>query len=439
MTIWQIPNHLEDRKGVLHISGANARELADRYGTPLFVFSEARIRQNIAEVRAAFERPGASVRICYASKANGNLAVLETVKASGIDIEVNSGGELYKALKVGFQPAQIVFNGVAKTERELEEAIQQGIACINVDSAFELGRIIAIASRLHKRAKIALRIAPEVTTGSHGGLETGTSLSKFGIAEDKIDEVWRDALKHPEQVALIGLHMHIGAEVSNAEKHGEGLRAMLAIAARLFADTRHRIEPLNLGGGLPVQFIKPEDDGAAPTDSYAMLKAGPTPADVAQATLGSLDRYLDEWSGSEHAEFRQMIHDAQFIIEPGSRIIADTAVLLTRVQNFKTRHASEITWLMLDAGFNTLADILGYNWYFHPIAAEKTGSPADYPYKLAGPLCDSGDTYHDSEGYRRLPDFHSLPADMKPGAMIAFLDVAGYTLEQMNQYNGQRR
>src|SRR5258708_38369341 len=160
MTIWQIPNHLEERKGVLLISGANARELADRYGTPLFVFSEARIKDNIAEVRAAFEQPGASVRICYASKANGNLAVLETVKASGIDIEVNSGGELYKALKVGFQPAQIVFNGVAKTERELAEAIQHGIGGVNVDSAFELGRISAIASPLHKKATIARPVPP---------------------------------------------------------------------------------------------------------------------------------------------------------------------------------------------------------------------------------------------------------------------------------------
>src|SRR5260221_5563861 len=186
MTIWQIPNYLEDRSGVLHIAGANARELADRYGTPLFVFSEARIKQNIVEIRAAFERPGISVRIYYASKANGNIAVLETVKASGIDIEVNSGGELYKALTVGFYPNQIVYNGVAKTERELGEAIQHAIGCINVDSAFELERIIAIASRHHKRANIALRIAPEVITGSHGGLETGTSLSKFGIADDEI-------------------------------------------------------------------------------------------------------------------------------------------------------------------------------------------------------------------------------------------------------------
>src|SRR5258708_10587157 len=214
MTIWQIPNHLEERKGVLLISGANARELADRYGTPLFVFSEARIRQNIAEVRAAFERSEASVRICYASKANGNLAVLETVKSSGIDIEVNSGGELYKALKVGFQQAQIVFNGVAKTERELEEAIQHAIACINVDSAFELERIIAIASRLHKRAKIALRVAPEITTGSHGGLETGTSLSQFGIADDEIEDIWKAALRHPDELTLLGLRRHIGPQGS---------------------------------------------------------------------------------------------------------------------------------------------------------------------------------------------------------------------------------
>src|SRR5450432_2367080 len=351
-TPWEIPGYLENRDSVLHIDGTNARELAARFDTPLFVFSETRLRYNIAEIQSAFTQPGVRMRICYASKANSNLAVLQTVKTSGIDIEVNSGGELYKALKVGFKPTQIVYNGVAKTERELAEAIQYGISCINVDSAFELERIIALSARLGTRANIALRIAPEVMTGSHGGLETGTSQSKFGIAADEISEVWRNALNHPDQVALIGLHVHIGAQVSSAAKHGEAFRVLLASAAQLYAETGHRVDNLNLGGGLPVPYIKTGDafiksalthgssDQMGNTDTYTMLKAGPTPADIAQATIGSLDRILDEWSGSKYAGFREMIRDVRFIIEPGSRVVTNAAVLLTRVQNYKTRRTN---------------------------------------------------------------------------------------------------
>jgi len=128
----------------------------------------------------------------------------------------------------------------------------------------------------------------------------------------------------------------------------------------------------------------------------------------------------------------------KLILEPGSRIIADTAVLLSTIENAKTRPNGD-SWLLLDAGFNTLMDILGYNWYFHALAAGKLSAETTSAYKLGGPLCDSGDVYHDSEGYGRLPDYRLLPAGMQPDDLIAFLDVGGYTLEQMNQYNGQPR
>ena len=171
---WQIPGFLEAINGRLHIDNVDGVPLANSFGTPLFVFSEDRIRHNCAEIGNAFQQWPFKTQIFYASKANSNLSILHIIRDAGLDIEVNSGGELYKALQVGFSPQQIIFNGVAKTEQELREAISNGMFCINVDSVYELEQIIRIAADLQTRANIALRMVPEVETGAHGGLETGT-------------------------------------------------------------------------------------------------------------------------------------------------------------------------------------------------------------------------------------------------------------------------
>ncbi len=418
---------LDTRGGILRVGGVSTAELAAVYGTPLFVFSEARIRHNIDAIRAAFSRPTRAQRtqVFYASKANSNLAILQIVRGSGINVEVNSGGELYKALRAGFAAEQIVYNGVAKSAREIDEAVGAGIFCINVDSAFELGRVLDAARRLERRARIALRLVPEVDAALHGGLATGTHRSKFGIAAEELEAVYREALRrHPDELALVGLHMHVGAQLTDTHKYAEGVRALAGAALRLADATGHRVNHLNLGGGLPVAYLKPEVAALA-ANSDALLRTEVTPQIMADAAFEA----LDQTPGAD--AFRSLL------IEPGSSVIADTAILLATVENAKARAGDR--WLLLDAGFNTLMDILGYNWYFHAVAAGKADQPADTAYKLGGPLCDSGDVYHDSEGYGRLPDERMLPGDLKPGDLIAFMDTGGYTLEQMNQYNGQPR
>ncbi len=450
MKEWQVTGHLEDIGGVLRMDGVNVVDLAGRYGTPLFVFSEARIRQNAEQIKSAFRRASGKTGIFYASKANSNLAILQIVRDTGLNVEVNSGGELYKALKAGFRPDQVIYNGVAKTEHELAEAIQQRIFCINVDSPGELERIVRVARNLNQRADIALRIVPEVATGSHSGLETGTHETKFGISEDRLFESYRTALSHPESLALIGLHMHIGAQVVNPDKYKAAFRNLLAKAAALYQVTGHAVSHLNIGGGLPVSYIKPHDNSLSHSiisDSehelgnlYGMLKAGTSPKDVADATIGQLESAdLDVLVNSISPEFCQMLPGIDILLEPGSRVIANTAILLSRVQSTKHRATTGDTWLLLDAGFNTLFDAFAYNWYFHAVAADKTNLPPDQAYRLAGPLCDSADVFYDVEGLGRLPDRRTLPDGMQPGDLIAFLDTGGYTLEQMSQYNGQPR
>ena len=447
---WQIAGFLEAKHGTLHVDGVSAVDLAREHGTPLFVISERRLRQNAADILQAFSRPPFQARVFYASKANSNQAVLQVVRAAGLNAEVNSGGELFKARQAGFRPEQIIYNGVAKSEAELAAAIAEGIFCLNVDSAFELERIVDIAGRLGRRANIALRMVPEVETGTHAGLETGTWEKKFGIARAQLLDCYKAALRRPEQVALIGLHMHVGAQTVQLDKFTAAFQSLVRHAAELQADTGHRLQHLNLGGGLPVAFIKEGDDQlkqmmasdpAQPVgDMYGLYRAGPTPGQVAEATLGQLTnaaflRELDEICSG----FAAQLPELTYLLEPGTRVVADAAVLLTTVQNFKTRHPSTDTWLLLDAGFNVLLDVYAYKWYFHALAAGRADAPADTPYKLGGPLCDGGDEYHDCDGLQRLPPYRLLPAGMRPGDLIAFLDVGGYTLEQMSQYNGQPR
>jgi diaminopimelate decarboxylase len=172
--------YLEAREGRLTVDSVDVGALAEQYGTPLYVFSEKRIIENIRHLRGAVQSVHPRVKLCYASKANSNMAVLAAVKRAGGDIEVNSGGELFKAKKVGFRPDQIVFNGVSKTDEELRDAIDYGILAINIDSLYELDQVARVARSTGKRANIAIRIVPEIVTRSHIGLQTGCSHRSSG-------------------------------------------------------------------------------------------------------------------------------------------------------------------------------------------------------------------------------------------------------------------
>src|SRR5215210_6412203 len=165
---WTIPGFLEARENNhLFISGVDATALTHKYGSPLFVFSEPRIRANIARLQAAAKSVDRPIKFCYASKANSNMSVLGAVRDAGIDIEVNSGGELFKALRAGFRPDQIIFNGTSKTDEELDEAVRAGIYSTNVDSVYEIELVEAAARRIGARANITLRLVPEIGTRSH--------------------------------------------------------------------------------------------------------------------------------------------------------------------------------------------------------------------------------------------------------------------------------
>jgi len=432
---WVIPGYLE--KGTdshLQIGGVDAAELAERYGTPLFVFSQRRIRDNIRALKTAFTGLGVEVKICYASKANSNMTILHTVREAGLDVEVNSGGELYKALKTGFRPKQIIFNGVAKTMNELQEVISVGIYCINMDSLFELSRIVEVCRLLGKRARVAFRVVPDLNNGSHPGTKTGTHEKKFGISADEILEAYVQAFQASEWLDVIGIHAHIGSQTTHARLYRAAFERLVSYSRDVRRMTGHQLRDINIGGGIPIKYIKDSHYDDALPDEVRYLKADFHPHEVAREITSLLH---DDSFGAKHGWGGT--NNVRLILEPGRSIVGDAAILLTRVQNHKVRLRSGDRWLMLDAGFNTLLESFDYKWYFHALAANRINEPHVARYKLAGPLCDSGDVFMDvdgSPGNARLPEYRLLPAAMQEDDLIAFLDTGAYTLEQMFPYNG---
>ncbi|HJR06491.1 MAG TPA: diaminopimelate decarboxylase [Pyrinomonadaceae bacterium] len=429
---WTIPDYLEARGGHLHINGADSLELVREYGSPLYVFSEPRIRANIARLKRAADAVERPVKFCYASKANSNMAVLAAVRDAGIDIEVNSGGELFKALRAGFRPDQIIFNGTSKTDGELDDAVSARIYSINVDSVYEIELVEAAARRIGKRANITLRLVPEIGTRSHIGLQTALLTSKFGMTSSEVPDAFRRALAHPELIRVGGIHIHVGSQTPDVEPFADAFRTMWEHLVALHRETGHTLEHINLGGGIPVNYLRDRTQAdALPAAERDMLGASLEPAEVLAAAL----RVARESARATDAE--HLLDRVTILLEPGRSVIADAGLVLTTVRNIKRRPETGDVWLLTDAGFNLLLSMTTYNWYYHLISASRADAAPDAEYKVAGPLCDSGDVYFDIEGEGRLPDYRRLPADVRPGEVLALLNSGAYSLAQAFPYNGR--
>jgi len=428
---WEIAGYREIIRGHLHLDGVSARHLVESYGTPLFVFSESRVKTNVRALLESARRVSPRARLCYAAKANSLLAILRAVREAGADVEVNSGGELYKALRVGFRPEQIIFNGVSKTLDELEEAIRAGIGAINVDSLAELEMIATLAERLGQRANVALRLVPEIETGSHAGLQTALLMSKFGFSPSEIAEGIRRALAHSRSIQLVGLHVHVGSQTPTPDPYVRAFATMWRLALALYHETGHRLRHVNLGGGLPVVYAH---DARAMADVGERGRLFRAAWDIEALLRAALETALD---GAEGRAAHDLLEDLEILFEPGRRVVADAGTLLVTIRNLKTRPETGDTWLFLDAGTELLPSMSHYKWYYHVISADRTAEPHETPYKLAGPLCDGGDVYFDIEGTAQLPTYRFLPEGLSIGNVLAVLDVGAYTVAQMSNYNGR--
>jgi len=378
-----VPGHdapLTVRDGRLWFDGQDVAALGARLPTPFYLFSAERIAHNCETVRAAFTRRHAATEVFFASKACSALWVLDKVRGAGLGAEVNSGGELWKALRAGFAPGQIVFNGVAKRRDELERAVAAGIRAIVVDSPGELERVAAIARERGGPARIAVRVDVRVPTDTHPGMQTAHG-GKFGVDLADAPALFTRA-RALAGVDVRGLHLHVGSQIVSVEPYRRAVERALDIVEQVEADGAGELEFVDVGGGFPVPYVDPDNERAL----GGYFRVTTTPDDYAGVVCEALERRRP---------------GLRLFVEPGRFIVADAAVAVSRVEMAKTKRlldeageaVGEERWLLLDCGYDTLLDHTFVEWYFRMAVANRAAEPADTAFRVGGPLCDSGDVY----------------------------------------------
>ena len=375
------------RHGALVCDGVPLSRIALDEGTPLYVYSAATIVERYRAIDEAFASYPHSLH--YALKANSTLAITRLLRALGSHVDANSGGEIDVALRAGFIPPQIVFTGVGKTQAELAQAIELGVKTINAESDGELERIDALARARQTRARVALRINPDIDARSHPHISTGLKTNKFGIALDRARDIARRFAKS-EGVEIVGLHAHVGSQITNLEPLVGAARALVTLAREL-QDDGMTIEHLDLGGGLGISY-----DGS------------PVPGAREYA-----EALLPEIRASGIA----------LILEPGRNIMAPAGALLTQVVDVKEQPGGKL-FVVLDAGMTELIRPMMYN-AFHRIEPVGPSSGPEALVDVVGPLCESSDTLGKD---RRL-------ARPEVGDFFAVLDAGAYGSVMASNYN----
>jgi diaminopimelate decarboxylase len=417
----ELERSLAVRDGHLLMDGVDVVALASQLETPFFLYSERQLRWNIEGLRNAFTRRHLDTEIFFASKACSNLWFLDQVRRCGVNVEVNSGGELWKALKAGFTPDQIVFNGVAKTRSEIGQAIEHDIRAIVVDSLYELERIADVARDHRKPASVSLRVDVEVETLTHPEIQTSHG-AKAGIDVDDAPDAFGFAASH-EFLDLRGMHMHIGSQITGVEPYVQAMETALDLIDRVERSFEIRLEHIDAGGGFAIPY---RNEPVCDPQDYLCSRR--TADDYAEAICGVLERRRS---------------DLRLFLEPGRSVAASAALLVTRIENEKTkglrdgsgRRVGTDRWLTIDAGFNVLLDHVSVDWYFPALVANKAGEEHTAQFRLAGPLCDGGDVVPGEPG----TPYRLLPADTTVGDLVALLNVGAYTLETMFPYNARPR
>jgi diaminopimelate decarboxylase len=374
-------------EGALQCDGAPLADLADLHGTPLYVYSAATIAARYRAVDDAF-RPYPHA-MHYALKANSTLAIARLLRGLGACADANSGGEIDVALRAGFIPPQIVFTGVGKTDAELAQAIDLGVKTINAESAGELERIDRIAGGRQTRARVALRVNPNIDARSHPHISTGLQTNKFGIAIGDVRELCR-AFRARDGLEVVGLHIHVGSQIVDLEPLRSAAKALVALAAELRADGI-TIDHLDLGGGLGISY-----EG----------QPVPGPADYAAALL-------------------PIVRDSglAIILEPGRAIVGPAGALVSRVVDVKAQPGGKL-FVILDAGMTELIRPMLYG-AFHRIEPVKLESRPEATCDVVGPLCESSDTLGRD---RRMPE-------PRVGDLMAILDAGAYASVMASNYN----
>jgi diaminopimelate decarboxylase len=387
----------ELRNGQWWCDQAAVDALADEYGTPLYVYSRARIEENYRRVQYAFKAFNAHLHFSVKSNANG--AILRVLRELGSGFDVVSAGEAYRALRAGADPATIVFAGVGKTEKELVYALENNVGWINVESAQELELLNRLASERHAKPHVALRINPQVEADTHHHMATGGHRSKFGIDIDDARSILMQASQYLN-LDIAGLHMHIGSQLANTIETVSALQRVLELT------TLHPIRNLDIGGGFPVPY-RPDEEL-------------PDPSVFAEAVQQVLRQHLaTSLRAAPNAGF-------EIAIEPGRSIIADAGVLIATVQYTKVREGRRI--VVCDASMTELIRPVLYDAYHHIVPA-KEGKPSPLLADVVGPVCETGDTLGAD---REL-------AEVARGDRLLIMKTGAYGMSMASNYNSRPR
>lgn len=363
--------------------------VADAVGTPCYVYSAPAIRERFDRLAAAFGQTGYPHALHYAMKANSSLAVVSLLRARGALVDANSIGEIDVALRAGYAPRDIVFTGVGKARHELERAVRLGLKAINAESAGELDRIDAMAQAAGVRARVALRVNPDVDAQSHPHISTGLKTNKFGVPLDDAADILRERSERAG-LEIVGIHVHIGSQITALEPFRKAAQRVAALAAALHASGLP-LDHLDLGGGLGI----PYEDGTVPApDDYAALLV-----EIARPTGLAL------------------------IVEPGRTVVGPAGVLLARVVDVKP-HAGGGRFVVLDAGMTELMRPALYG-AFHRIAPVQLSPRPIVSCDVVGPVCESSDSFGRA---RDLPE----PA---VDDLMAILDAGAYGAVMASSYN----
>jgi diaminopimelate decarboxylase len=396
-------DHFRYRDRVLHCEEAPVPQLAQTYGTPLYVYSKRTLLHHLGQLQRAFA--AVEPLICYSLKTNGNLSICRLMAEAGAGFDVTSGGELYRALHAGGVGEKIVFAGVGKTDEEIRYALDNNVFLFNAESEGELQAIAEVARSMSRSAGVALRINPDLPPKTHVKTDTSVKGTKFGFDIDTVLDVARELVNHAH-LRVVGLHMHLGSPILSAQPYREGAQKGLNLIERL-RQQGHRIEYLNMGGGFGIHYRKQE---ALPADAFAEVIVPVVKA-----------------SG------------CRLILEPGRFIVGNAGILVSRV--IYTKESGGRRFVIQDAAMNDLIRPTLYDSFHRiwPVAppANVSAPPEDYEADIpgtfkndvVGPVCESGDF---------LAKDRNLPP-VQRGDLLATFSAGAYGMAMSSNYNSRLR
>jgi diaminopimelate decarboxylase len=372
----------------LFIEQLKVSDIAAVIPTPFYCYAQQIITDNFLRFQNAAKN--FDPLICYAVKANPNLAIIKILAGLGAGADCVSEGEIRRALAAGVHPSKIVFSGVGKTENEMEFALSNNILQFNVESESELILLNKIATRLNKRAPVALRINPDVDAGTHAKITTGKKENKFGLELELAKQIFASSSKYPS-IELVGISAHLGSQIMDLEPYELAYEKIIELYHYL-TESGHRIKTIDVGGGLGISY---HPDQIAPN--------------------------IDDYISNIYHKFKDI--NCKIIIEPGRRLVANCGILVSKVLYNKQTESSK--FVIIDAGMNDLLRPSMYDAY-HDIAPVKAPTSSIYEsVNIAGPVCESSDIFTSN---RNLPP-------IEENALLAIKDVGAYGASMASHYN----